>query len=102
MRHGHLEEPADGGCVYPGIPAGRDEDSAAVSSYVTFRESMPEGCDCMAAPLGSWEFFAKDAARYWGSALIRRVQYSPAADGSGAARVTDSDGGPAQACGGTP
>src|SRR6185437_6488292 len=32
MRHGHLEEPAGRGCVYAGIPAGRDEDSAAVGS----------------------------------------------------------------------
>ena len=40
-----------GAAFIAGIPAGRDEDSAAVSSYVMFRESMPEGCDCMAAPL---------------------------------------------------
>jgi len=42
-----------------------------------------------------------NAQFYWGSALIRKVQYSPAADQSGAARVTGSDGGPAPACGGT-
>jgi hypothetical protein len=47
------------------------------------------------------EIFYWSDPECWGGALIRRVLYSPAADERGAAYVTDSDSGPALACGGT-
>jgi hypothetical protein len=60
--------------------------------------SAQEGRDHPITPLLSWELFFVQRRKILGQCTYSEVQYPPAADKSGTARVTDSDDGQACQC----